>query len=165
MLILLTVMTGLMAGIYFAFSVFVMQSLAQLPAHEGVRAMNAINAVIVKTMFLPLFFISSIAHLGLFIFVLMTETESTFLLGGAGAVYVLGMFFTTLLGNVPLNNRLAKYRDVSEKQTDVWNDYLQRWVRLNHIRTVSCTVSMVLMLVAISQPVVIFKGGNLLHGC
>ena len=150
MLMSLIVMTGLMAGIYFAFSVFVMQSLAQLPAHEGTRAMNAINDVIVKTAFLPLFFISSIAHLGLVILVLATEVEHAVLLGSAGAVYVLGMFFTTLVGNVPLNNRLAEYTEASEKQTDVWNDYLQRWVRLNHIRTISCTVSMVLMLVAMA---------------
>ena len=150
MLMSLIVMTGLMAGIYFAFSVFVMQSLAQIPAYEGTRAMNAINTVIVKTAFLPLFFISSIAHLGLVILVLATEVENAVLLGSAGLVYVLGMFFTTLVGNVPLNNRLARYTEVSEKQTDVWNDYLQRWVRLNHIRTISCTVSMVLILVSMA---------------
>ncbi len=150
MLISLIVMTGLMAGIYFAFSVFVMQSLAQLTAHEGTRAMNAINTVIVKTAFLPLFFISSIAHLGLVILAMMTDMEGSYLLGSAGAIYVVGMFFTTMFGNVPLNNSLAEYTEASEKQTDVWNDYLQRWVRLNHIRTISCTVSMVLMLVAIA---------------
>lgn len=44
-----------MAGIYFAFSAFVMKSLAAITPDAGIAAMPSINRVIVKTIFLPLF--------------------------------------------------------------------------------------------------------------
>jgi uncharacterized membrane protein len=35
---------GLVAGVFFAFSTFVMKALARLPAEQGIAAMQAINA-------------------------------------------------------------------------------------------------------------------------
>ena len=56
MIILLIVLTGLMAGIYFAFSVFIMKSLSELPAIQAAETMNKINEVIVNTLFYLCFF-------------------------------------------------------------------------------------------------------------
>ena len=42
---------GLIAGIYFAFSTFVMTSLARLGPAAGFATMNAINVEIVKSLF------------------------------------------------------------------------------------------------------------------
>lgn len=138
-------MTGLMAGIYFTFSVFVMKALSQLPGAEGARAMNRINGVIVKTAFLPLFFVSTLAHLWLIVW-------SALFLGGiasnifwAGVVYVVGMFAVTLLGNVPLNNRLKANEKADDVLLETWHIYLLSWTRLNHIRTFSCCLSLVLL--------------------
>jgi uncharacterized membrane protein len=55
MIVVLIVMTGLMAGVYFAFSVVVMKSLAELPAFHAAKAMNKINDVIINTVFYPFF--------------------------------------------------------------------------------------------------------------
>ena len=52
---------GIMAGVYFTFSVFVMRSLAELGDEPGARAMQSINRVILKSAFLPLFFASTLA--------------------------------------------------------------------------------------------------------
>ncbi len=54
------VSVGIMAGIYFAFSFFIMQSLDALERPMGMFAMQAINRVIQKSLFLPLFFASSL---------------------------------------------------------------------------------------------------------
>ena len=43
---------GLIAGSFFAFSTFVMGALARLPAAEGIRAMQAINVVVINRWFL-----------------------------------------------------------------------------------------------------------------
>jgi len=38
--------TGLVGGIFFTFSTFVMQALARLSPNEGIRAMQAINVTV-----------------------------------------------------------------------------------------------------------------------
>ncbi len=50
---------GLMAGVYFAFSGFIMRCLDQLGASQATDAMNAINEVILRSWFMVLFFDSS----------------------------------------------------------------------------------------------------------
>src|SRR5215475_3517014 len=46
---------GLMAGLFFAFSVAVMQALARLPAAGGIAAMQSINSAILNPLFLAVF--------------------------------------------------------------------------------------------------------------
>ena len=46
---------GLMAGVFFAFSVSVMGGLGKLPASEGIAAMQAINGAIVNPLCLFVF--------------------------------------------------------------------------------------------------------------
>ena len=150
MLIALITATGVMAGIYFAFSVFVMKSLAQLPVQEDIRVMNSINKVIVKTAFLPLFFLSSIGHLALIIYAFISDNYAAGLLVPAGVIYIGGMFMVTVLGNVPLNNRLAAASTNGGTASGaLWNGYLLHWGRLNHIRTGSCIAATLLMLLAL----------------
>jgi uncharacterized membrane protein len=48
--------TGLMAGLFFAFSVSVMRALASRPAAEGIAAMQAISRAILNPVFLVVFF-------------------------------------------------------------------------------------------------------------
>ena len=47
---------GLMAGLFFAFSVSVMKALARLPSAEGIAAMQSINVAIINPVFLAAFF-------------------------------------------------------------------------------------------------------------
>ncbi len=54
------VSAGIMAGVYFTFSVFAMRSFAELGDEAGARAMQSINRVIVRSAFLPLFFFSTL---------------------------------------------------------------------------------------------------------
>ena len=46
---------GLMAGVFFAFSAFVMKALARLPPGEGLAAMQSINVAVVNPWFLVAF--------------------------------------------------------------------------------------------------------------
>ena len=46
---------GLMAGVYFAFSAFIMTSLAHIAPAAGIAAMNSISIEIVRSLFMPVF--------------------------------------------------------------------------------------------------------------
>jgi len=142
--ILLLVMTGVMAGIYYAFSVFVMRAFAKLDGVQGAKAMGMINRVIVQTGFLPLFFVSSFAHLALLFWCLWQGSIwESWPQVSASLMYLAGMFWVTVNGNVPLNNALEQSL-ASNDATSIhrqWDEYLRKWTRYNHMRTLSCILS------------------------
>ncbi|UTW04798.1 DUF1772 domain-containing protein [Amphritea atlantica] len=137
--------TGLMAGIYFAFSMFVMTALQALPYPMGIAAMNSINRVIIKSAFIPLFFGSS----GLALLLILFASSVSPWVPSAGGVYLLGMLACTIVFNVPLNNQL---RDMAtDNSSQVWQHYLIYWTRWNHIRTLSSLTACLLYLLALTQ--------------
>lgn len=46
---------GLMAGVFFAFSAFVMRALASIQPTQGIPAMQSINRVVINPLFLGVF--------------------------------------------------------------------------------------------------------------
>ncbi|MEM7701434.1 MAG: anthrone oxygenase family protein [Pseudomonadota bacterium] len=140
------VSAGIMAGVYFTFSFFAMRAFAELGDEAGARAMQRINVVIQRSAFLPLFFASTLACAALVVLGVMglAGPQGAWVIAG-GAVYVIGMFGVTLVGNVPLNNRLDAVDPASAEGAAMWREYLARWTPLNHVRTLACTVSMVLL--------------------
>lgn len=144
------VSAGIMAGVYFTFSVFVMRSLAELGDEPGARAMQSINRVILKSAFLPLFFASTLACAALIVLGLigMAGPQGWAVIAGS-AVYVIGMFVVTVIGNVPLNNKLDAVDPASAEGKAMWATYLKRWLPFNHIRTLACTAAMVLLVIGL----------------
>ena len=55
--------SGLIAGLYFSFSTFIMTAFARIPQEQGISAMQSINLTIVRSLFLPLFFGTALASL------------------------------------------------------------------------------------------------------
>ncbi len=142
---------GIMAGVYFAFSAFVMRSLDATERPVGMVAMQSINRIIVRSLFLPLFFASSLACLLLAVFGVMewgSPGAGPMVVGGA--LYVIGMLVLTAAANVPLNNALEATDAAGPDAEAMWRRYMQRWLPWNHVRTVSCTVSLALLIGAIA---------------
>lgn len=99
---------GLLAGLYFAFSAFVMAALGRIDQMAGIAAMNAINAVIVRSLFMPVFLGSSFTSLALaFMGVVRWQDPGAAAMVAGGALYVVGMFVVTMVFNVPLNDALG----------------------------------------------------------
>jgi uncharacterized membrane protein len=142
---------GLLAGLYFAFSTFIMTALGRIGQVSGITAMNAINAVIVQSLFMPLFLGTTLASLLLAIAALFRwgEPGATAMLAG-GALYVIGMFVCTAVFNVPLNNALAAADPASVEAASLWARYLTDWTLWNHVRTVSSTLACALFIWAIA---------------
>lgn len=135
---------GLVTGLLFAFSNFVMRALADLPPDKGMLAMQRINETIINPIFLVLFLGTPILCLVIAVNsgLKIDEAGSLFLLVGAIA-YLIGPFGITMLFNVPLNNLLAR-ADVSDSD-EIWPMYQKKWQRWNHIRTYIGVASVVLM--------------------
>jgi len=133
---------GLMAGIYFAFSTFIMASLSKLPAPQGIAAMQSINRVILRSPFMILFFGTTLASAALVIAGVISWGEKAAVMTViAGDLYIFGMFVVTAVYNVPLNNKLDAVDADGDEALDVWETYLRIWTRWNHARTVACVVS------------------------
>ena len=123
LLTIIAIGTGLMAGVYFAFSSFIMRSLDCLDVANAVETMNAINTVILRSWFIPLFFGTSLLALLLAVLALLNwDAPHAPLSLAIGLIYCGGMFLSTLLFNVPLNNRLEQAKDDSEKN-QLWPHY------------------------------------------
>lgn len=136
---------GLMAGVYFAFSAFIMRSFDQLGATEATAAMNAINEVILRSWFMVLFFGTTSLYAVLSgIALFNAELPGRWLLLINGLVYVVGMFLCTALFNVPLNNRLAAANSVVNTISQTWALYYRQWTRWNHLRGICSLVAVIL---------------------
>ena len=142
---------GLMAGLYFAFSTFIMTALGRIGQAPGIMAMNAINAVIVQSLFMPLFLGTTLASLLLAIAAAFRwgEPGAAAMLAG-GALYVIGMFVCTAVIHVPLNNALAAVDPTSAEAASLWARYLTDWTLWNHVRTISSTLACTLYIWAIA---------------
>jgi uncharacterized membrane protein len=142
---------GLLAGVYFAFSTFVMTALGRIEQAAGISAMNAINTVIVQSLFMPLFLATTLSGLLLAViaFLRWGEPGSIMLLAG-GLIYLVGMFAVTVVFNVPLNDGLAATNPASGEAKVLWARYLSDWTLWNHVRTVASTVASALFIAAIA---------------
>jgi uncharacterized membrane protein len=65
---------GLLAGVYFAFSTFIMPALGRIAAVHGVSAMNSINSTILRSLFMPFFFVTTLVSLVLVAFALFRRS-------------------------------------------------------------------------------------------
>jgi len=135
---------GVVTGLLFAFSNFVMRALADLPNDKGMFAMQRVNEKILNPVFLILF-------LGTPILCVLIAFTSALQLGSSGSLYLLigalayliGPFGITVLFNIPLNNKLAEV-DLSVAD-EIWPVYQKQWQHWNHVRTYIGVVSIVLL--------------------
>lgn len=150
LILLCTIGCGLIAGVFYAFSTFVLRALAKLPARDGIAAMQSINIVVINPMFLGVFMGTAVVSaIALVLAIVRWDAQrSMFEIGGA-LFYLVGTFAVTMFGNVPLNNRLARVRPDDADASEVWPDYGRRWGRWNHVRTIAALVAMVLFVLAL----------------
>ena len=148
--ILALIGSALIGGIFFAFSSFIMKALARLPSSEGMAAMQSINVVVLNPVFLGVFMGTAVISLLVSILAIRgwDMPAAPYYLVGA-VFYIVGTFLVTGMGNVPLNNQLAAVTVNDPAASDIWQHYLDRWTRLNTIRTVSATVASVMLLIGL----------------
>jgi uncharacterized membrane protein len=127
---------GLMAGVFFAFSTFVMKALARLAPASGIAAMQSINVTVINPMFMAVFLGTAGISLILLISCVVSWPGLAGLYWIAGSLlYLVGTFLVTIACNVPRNNALAGVEPTGSHGADVWAGYVPGWTAWNHVRT------------------------------
>lgn len=147
---LLILGSAVMAGLFFVFSNFAMNSFARIRPEAGISAMQAINVTIVNPWFLALFLGTALGSVAIAVPALfqMSHPASVWILAGA-LFYCIGCIVVTGACNVPLNNLLAAVDPASADGLEMWNRYLREWLPWNHVRTVATTLAGAAYLVAL----------------
>ncbi|MER7191174.1 DUF1772 domain-containing protein [Streptomyces flaveolus] len=143
--------TGLAAGVFCAFSTFVMRGLAALPPAQGVAAMNAINTAAVRPAFMLVFLGTTVvsAVIAVVTFVLWPDEGAVELLLGS-ALYLFGSFGVTVAANVPRNAALLGLEPGSAEAAGRWPAYVREWTAWNHVRTGASAAAAVAYVLALA---------------
>ncbi|MBW4512754.1 MAG: DUF1772 domain-containing protein [Scytonematopsis contorta HA4267-MV1] len=148
---------GLIAGVFFAFSTFVMQALAQQPPAQGIAVMQSINITVINPLFMTVFLGTSAVCVFFLVsplFLKWHQPGAVYLLIGA-LFYLVGTFGVTIVFNVPLNDALAKVEPESIGGATLWASYLVKWTFWNHVRTVAALAAAALLTIALREGVAI----------
>jgi uncharacterized membrane protein len=116
--------SGLAAGVFFAFSAFVMPALDRLPAARSITAMQSINKLAVTPPLMIVLFGTALAAVALALWAVTSwgQRPAPWLLAGA-ALYVIGV-----------NNALATVLPEGTGAAARWSSYYGHWLVWNHVR-------------------------------
>jgi uncharacterized membrane protein len=129
---------GLIGGLFFAFSVFVMTALGRITPAAGISAMQSINVAVLNPVFFAAFFgTAALSALALIAGLIDWSGAGARYLVVGGMLYLAGTIAVTMLCNVPLNNRLARVEPESDEGALLWQRYLSDWTAWNHVRTIA----------------------------
>jgi uncharacterized membrane protein len=141
---------GLSAGVFFAFSAFVMPALDRLPSAQSIRAMNSINKLAVTPVFMTALLGTALACVALGVWAVISwgERPAALVLAGC-AVYLFGAIVVTKAANVPLNDALMTVDPDGRDAAARWSSYLADWTAWNHARAVTALAASGLLIAAL----------------
>lgn len=148
LLVVSAISSTLVAGIFYAFSSFIMAALGRLSSEHAVNAMNAINVTVYTPSFMVLFMGTALLCVLLAVWALFSigSLDSQFVLA-ACFLYMAGCLGVTMMFNVPLNDQLAA-AGAGEAEA-LWPSFLRDWTRWNTVRTVSASLAATLFILAL----------------
>lgn len=141
---------GVVAGVFFAFSAFVMPALGRLSPAEGVAAMQSINVAAVSFAFMTALFGTAASCLGLVAWAVFSADGWAALFESlGGALYLVGTIGVTVARNVPLNDALAEAHPRSSGVEAIWHEYISKWTAWNHVRTLAALTAAAMLTIAL----------------
>lgn len=151
-LIIATFFSGLMAGLFYSWTISVTPGLARIDDVSYLKAFQAMNRAIINPYFVVVFF-GLVVLLPLLSYLsFQTSMSSRFgYVLTASILYFVGIMGITIAGNVPLNNALEALHIESmtpEQMNDFRKSFENKWNRLNLIRTISASVTFLLLAMA-----------------
>lgn len=139
--------SGLMAGLFYGYSVSVIWGLDRADPRAAIDSFNGINVAIINPLFLTVFMgVPVLAGLAAVLFWLSGQSVPMWLFVSAAVVYAVGTFGVTMVMNVPMNDALAKVavpQDISAAR-QVWAGFTSGWMPWNHLRAAAATLSLLL---------------------
>lgn len=149
LLITTTVLTAVLAGVFFGYAVSVIGALARLGDREYVRAMQQINIVIQNGLFF-LTFMGPVLLLPIVTYMARDAANPLqfYLLLAASIIYIGGSFILTIVGNVPYNERLARVNADTTEVSAARMRYEKPWNTMHVARTLASVIAATLLIVA-----------------
>lgn len=145
-----TLATGLLAGLFFSFSVAVIPGLTRLPDATYLQSFQQINTAILNPVFL-LCFMAPVILLPIATWLQYKQGGPWLWMLAAALVYIIAVFGVTAAGNVPLNETLAK-TDLTGASAAALSGYRAAfepaWNKFHSIRTVANIISLALCIYA-----------------
>lgn len=131
--------SALVAGVFLAFSDFVMRSLNGASGVAGIQVMQTINREVMRSVFMVLFLgTAALAPLLLAGAWAFTSGAALFWIVSGAAVYFVGVFIVTAARNVPMNTALAAKPEASADAARYWSErYFPHWTFWNSFRTLA----------------------------
>jgi uncharacterized membrane protein len=136
LLIVTAVGAGLIGGVMFAFSTFIMPALSRLEPRQGIAAMQAINRAAPNAFFMTALFGTAVTSIALAVATVVRHDASASYAVVACVLYLTGIVLTVVY-HVPRNNALDAADPGGNDAADVWGNYAPGWTAWNHVRTVS----------------------------
>jgi uncharacterized membrane protein len=119
---------GLNAGVFFAFSAFVMDGLARATPAEGIAAMQWINRRAPTPPFVLTWLGTGLVCVVVAVWSALSADDTRAVLAIAGAaVDVVGSIALTFAANVPMNDRLETLDAHDPGAASYWREYVRRW--------------------------------------
>jgi uncharacterized membrane protein len=151
-LIISTLFSGLMAGLFYAWSISVTPGLAKINDGSYLQAFQAMNRAILNPSFFIVFFglVILLPVLSYLTFQASISNQFWYVIL-ATILYLVGIMGVTIGGNVPLNNALEalQIESMTPEQMDVFRKgFESKWNRLNTFRTISSAITFLLLVIA-----------------
>jgi len=143
--------SGLVAGVFFAFSSFIMPAFARIRPEQSIAAMQSINVTVINPAFMLALFGTAVVGVVLIVVALSNSSQPRYtLILIASAIYIVGCAGVTMVCNVPLNNALAAVADGGDSLS-VWARFLKEWTLWNHVRTLASALACGLYVAALAN--------------
>lgn len=145
------ILTGLSAGLFYAWAVSVIPGTKQIQSITYMETMQSINKAIINPAFFLIFFGSLFAMAGASFFEFSNDKTVFTIILLATFIYLVGTLVVTVFGNVPLNEELEALRlnELSSDRIENFRNYYEtKWNRLHMIRTAFSLISFALLVIA-----------------
>lgn len=154
LLVAATVTTGLVAGLFYAFSIAVMPGLARTDDRTVVETMRNINTAILNGWFLLGYVGALLLDVAaLVLFALERDAGGGLVQVAAATALYLGAVVLTARVNIPLNDELEQAGGSAAPAgtAAARSRFEGPWVRANHGRTLLCGLSFLLLCLALVE--------------
>lgn len=141
---------GVTAGVYFAFSTFVMPALRKLSHTQAISTMNSINkAAPNNPLFMLALFGTGIVCVLVMVVGFRHRDDPAAAWEIVGAALYLVSVLVTVLYHVPHNEQLMKVDPDGGAAGTAWAHFYSGWMAWNHVRTLAATAGTVSLILAL----------------
>lgn len=152
-LIVTTILVGLTAGLCFTWSNAVTPGIGRLDDLAFLQSFQSMNRAIINPIFLFVFFGPFFGHLINIYLNKNSDALSFWMLVCAACFFIFGVVAVTIFKNIPLNEMLDKTMLTTASKEELFElrkKFEHPWNYWHMIRTISSTISFVLLLISIT---------------